>query len=254
MGIDDFISPPPPFFTAEQWNNPIYQRKIKEFFDRVARQMNLLKFLPLNRDLPGSSQRAEITRCSGSTTPRSALTEYRVWVQPPFSLVPPLNSTVMQGTYNGDGNDDRALTYDSSGTLSDQDDNAGAQALFIKVERASPEPRTTCVSTTEMKPGSGIPETSFTEAEGDDMIQDLELSSTTFQVGANDVVNEASPPYHYLALASSPFTITSAGPFGAGPFYAPFVFSPFQMNQFTAYQFYKARKTLEENFRNAKLF
>ena len=46
MGIDDFISPPPPFFTAEQWNNPIYQRKVREFFDRVARQMNLLKFLP----------------------------------------------------------------------------------------------------------------------------------------------------------------------------------------------------------------
>jgi len=46
MGIDDYISPPPPFYSEEQFNDPGYQMRVRDFFQRVAYRLNLINFLP----------------------------------------------------------------------------------------------------------------------------------------------------------------------------------------------------------------
>ena len=45
-GIDAFISPPPAFYSEEQFNDPSYQAKVREFFDRVTKRLGLVSFLP----------------------------------------------------------------------------------------------------------------------------------------------------------------------------------------------------------------
>ena len=44
--LDDFISPPPQFYSQEQFEDPSYQAKIKSWFDRVSKRMNEVSFLP----------------------------------------------------------------------------------------------------------------------------------------------------------------------------------------------------------------
>ena len=46
MGLDDYISPPPPFFSEEQFNDPSYQALIRQFYDRVSKRLNIINFLP----------------------------------------------------------------------------------------------------------------------------------------------------------------------------------------------------------------
>ena len=45
-GIDAFISPPPPFYSEEQFNDPTYQARVREFFTRVAKRLDLVSVLP----------------------------------------------------------------------------------------------------------------------------------------------------------------------------------------------------------------